>query len=222
MPACTTRTATVATAAALVSVPLLLLGAGASEGADDKNPPAMSIALTDGVDTVRSGARLAYTVTVQNQGPTPLAGLRIEQALPLGSSAATAGQRAKVAGGKAVWTTDVRSHGKTVLTSSATLGSARAEAGAGALRAASTVCAYLPKSEVAVVCSSDMNMLPTGSQAEGAAGPGPTAVKLADGAEDSTLLGMDPAVAIGAAVGATLLVGGGVLVLRRRWRVSGF
>ncbi|MFI0977047.1 hypothetical protein ACH4SP_08470 [Streptomyces sp. NPDC021093] len=215
MPTFTTRTAprgaalvspaSLTSLASLVSVPLLLLGAGASASADDKNPPAMSIALTDGVDTVSSGSRLAYTVTVQNQGPTNLAGLRIEQALPSGASAAAAGQRAKVAGGKAVWTADVRGHGKTVLTSTATLGSAQT----GALRAASTVCAYLPKSHVPVVCSSDMNLLPTGPRTEG--------VELADGSgESAALLGMDPAVAIGATAGAALFVGGGVLVLRRR------
>ncbi|MGW7414064.1 hypothetical protein [Streptomyces sp. NPDC054863] len=210
MPVRTTRTA-----AALVSVPLLLLGAGTSASADEKNLPAMSITLTDGVDTVSSGARLAYTVTVQNQGPAHLAGLRIEQALPSGASAAAAGQQAKVSGGKAVWTADVRGHGKTVLTSSATLGSAQA----GALRAASTVCAYLPKSQVPVVCSSDMNLWPTGTQAAGAE---PTRVQPADDAGDSTLLGMDPVLAGGAAAGAALLAGGGALWLRRRKRVTGF
>ncbi|MFJ2745744.1 hypothetical protein ACIO3O_39500 [Streptomyces sp. NPDC087440] len=197
-------------AAALV--PLVLLAATGPAAADDKNPPAaapppMSIALSNGVDTVSSGSRLAYTVTVQNQGAANLAGLRIEQELPTGVSGATADQQAKVAGGKAVWTADVRAHGKTVLTSSATLGAEQA----GALRAASTVCAYLPKSQVPVVCSSDMDLLPAGAKAEG--------VELADGS-DGTLLGMAPGVAIGAGVGAALLAGSGVLVLRRRKKTA--
>ncbi|MCX5203033.1 hypothetical protein OG897_16450 [Streptomyces sp. NBC_00237] len=201
-----------ASAAALVAVPLLLLAAPGA-GADDKNPPAaappaMSIALSNGVDTVSSGSRLAYTVTVHNQGAANLAGLRIEQELPTGASGASADQQAKVAGGKAVWTADVRAHGKTVLTSSATLGTEQA----GALRAASTVCAYLPTSQVPVVCSSDMDLLPAGAKAEG--------VDLADGADGGTVLGMRPGVAIGVLAGAGLLAGGGVLVVRRRKKAA--
>ncbi|CAM5352273.1 hypothetical protein SSPIM334S_07345 [Streptomyces spiroverticillatus] len=197
-------------------VPLLLLAAAPAALADDKTPaknqpaapPAMSISLSNGVDTVSSGSRLAYTVTVQNQGAANLAGLRIEQELPTGASGAAADHQAKVAGGKAVWTADVRAHGKTVLTSSATLGAEQA----GALRAASTVCAYLPKSQVPVVCSSDMDLLPAGAKAEG--------VELADGADGGKVLGMEPGVAIGAGIGAALLAGGGVLVLRRRKKTA--
>ncbi|MFI5808334.1 hypothetical protein [Streptomyces sp. NPDC051561] len=208
------HTARSSTACALAAVPLLLLGAHAPvSAAADNAPPAMSISLTNGVETVGAGAEVAYTVTVQNQGAKNLSELRIEQELPAGSSHAAAGQRAKVAGGKAVWTTDVRAHGKAVLTSSAKVGTK----GTGALRAASTVCAYLPKSQVPVVCSSDMDLLPTGAQAEGAAPlPGPRGV-----AAQSTLLGMDPSVAFGALAGVALLAGGGAWALRRRGRTGG-
>lgn len=215
MPTSTTRTAAV-----LACVPLLLIGAGTRAGADDKRPPAMSIELTNGVDTVRSGAELTYTVTLLNQDMANLTGLRVEQVLPSGSTAAAAGQRAKVAGGRAVWTADVQGHGRTVLTSSARLGAARA----GALRAASTVCAYLPKSQVPVVCSSDMDLLPVG-KAEGvqlAEGVRESAgMQLADAGADSTWWDTELSTAIGTAVGAALLVGGGVLVLRRRGRTAG-
>jgi uncharacterized repeat protein (TIGR01451 family) len=165
----------------------------------------MSIDLTNGVDTVTSGTKLTYTVTVENRGTADLADLRIEQQLPRGASAAAAGQRAKVADGKAVWTTDVRARDKTVLTSSATVGTERS----GAMRAASTVCAYLPGSEVPVVCSSDMDLLPSGPQMEDAA-----TVLSPDGR--NTLLGTDRNVAISAFAGTALLAAGAVVALRRR------
>ncbi|MFJ6695062.1 hypothetical protein ACIQM4_03190 [Streptomyces sp. NPDC091272] len=213
MPAQMSRTATTS-AATLLCVPLLLLGAGTSASAAEKDPPHVSIDLTDGVETVRPGAGLRYTVTVLNHGPARLAGLRVEQQLPPGASGPSAGQRAKVAGGKAVWTTDVPGYGRAVLTSRATLGTEAA----GALRAASTVCAYLSTSEVPVVCSSDMNLVSSGSQGEGPPGMRARSVASADGIAESTLLGVGPAVAIGSSAGATLLAVTGVLALRRRRR----
>jgi hypothetical protein len=174
------------------------------------NPPALSIALTNGVETVGAGTKVAYTVTVRNQGAKHLPGLRIEQELPAGATSPAAGQRARVVGGKAVWTADVRAHGRTVLTSSARVSTREA----GALRAASTACAYLPKSQVPVVCSSDMDLLPTGSKAGSAPLPGPQAAAAPAGTEE-TMPGLHGSTAIGA---LAALAGGGALLLRRRSR----
>lgn len=205
------------TTCALAAVPLLLLGGptvGHATAAADDNPPAMSIALTNGVETVGAGTEVAYTVTVHNRGARHLTGLRVEQVLPAGAAAPAAGQRAKVVGGKAVWTADVRGHGRTVLTSSARVSTK----GAGALRSASTACVYLPKSQVPVVCSSDMDLLPTGPGSGSAplAGPQAAGASEAMAGTEGTVLGMNGSAALGA---LAALVGGGVL-LRRRLRRS--
>ncbi|MFF0740010.1 hypothetical protein ACFYVL_06375 [Streptomyces sp. NPDC004111] len=207
----------VTTTCALAAVPLLLLGGpsvgNAAPAADGDHPPAMSIALTNGVETVAAGTKVAYTVTVRNQGPRHLTGLRVEQELPAGASAGAAGQRASVVGGKAVWTVDVRAHGSAVLTSTARV----AARGTGALRAASTACAYLPKSHVPVVCSSDMDLLRTGGGAGAAALAGPQGVRAAP---EERLLGMDRPVGLGVLAGVAALAGGGVWALRRRTRLG--
>ncbi|MFD3514649.1 hypothetical protein [Streptomyces sp. NPDC058657] len=239
MPAPASRTARrrrISTTCALAAVPLLLLGgpavvhAAATAGdrpgspASDDQQPALSLSLTDGVETVGAGTEVGYTVTVHNRGAAHLVGLRIEQQLPAGASAAGAGQRAKVRDGKAVWTADVRAHGKTVLTSSARVAAKET----GALRAASTACAYLAGSAVPVVCSSDMDMLPSGAKAGGVglAGPqataaGPQATAAGPRQEPAgAVLGMDRPLAVGVLAGVAVLAGGGVWVLRRRGRTA--
>ncbi|MYW68797.1 DUF11 domain-containing protein [Streptomyces sp. SID8379] len=137
--------------------------ATASAPTSDDKRPAVSIALTDGVSRARPGDRLHYTVTVRNDGSRPVEGLRVEQRMPDAAHHAAAGQGAKVRRGTASWRTDVAPGRPAELTSTLTLGAA----GAGALRAGSTVCAYRKGSDAPLVCASDLDLL----TAPAAAGP---------------------------------------------------
>ncbi|MFI6878499.1 hypothetical protein ACIBL6_34200 [Streptomyces sp. NPDC050400] len=198
------------TVLALPAAALLLGCAAYAAVADDGDPaagapaaPPMSIELTDGVDTAAGGDKLGYTVTVHNQGGVPLKALRVEQKLPAGASGTDASEGGRTgAGGKVVWTADVKPNAKTTLTSRTRLGTPAA----GALRAASTACAYLGNAKAPAVCASDLDTL-------GAGAGGPRGETVASSGTSSP--GM-----LAGGVTAAGLAGLGLLVIRRRRRAA--
>ncbi|MBC9719670.1 hypothetical protein H9Y04_45155 [Streptomyces sp. TRM66268-LWL] len=184
---------------------LLALPAAAAPAAPPV-PPAMSIAVDDGRTTADTGDRLDYTVTLTNAGEKELRDLRIVQRLPSFAKALDAADGLKVHGDEVVWRGGVRAGDKAAFKMAATL----RKPDVGQLRATSTACAYLGKSQSPVVCAADMDTLPAGAKADQAA---MTAAQAAEGGP-----GAGPW-----AVGGGLLVAAALAAawLRRRVRAEG-
>lgn len=173
----------------------LLLAAAptaAADGLPAPTRPALSIKVDD--DTTKTKAKQVhtYTVKLRNLGSTNLRQMVLTETLPVGMSliSATDGGALNGADGQIVWTVDVLVGQEVTRTIKARVD--KLPAGHGI---ASTACARLAGSNVPVVCSTDLDQLPT--EAELAAAAGTTA----------TLYGI---------TASLLVAGGGAWYVRRR------
>ncbi|KUL36016.1 hypothetical protein ADL22_25965 [Streptomyces sp. NRRL F-4489] len=168
------------TAAALAVLCAAVLPAPHAAAPAPRTPPApaVSVAVTDGVDRAEPGMRLDYRVTVRNLGTADLPGARIEQELPATTASATAtggtAEQDGAGGWRAVWHADLPAHGVRDFSASAVLGTRRdagTGAAAGTLRAATTVCVHAGRSAAPLACSGDLDDLPApGAEPEEAGG----------------------------------------------------
>ncbi|MBM9477524.1 DUF11 domain-containing protein [Nakamurella flavida] len=126
--------------------------------------PQLSIAVDDGRDTAAEGDQLAYTVTVTNLGTDAVAGLRISQLLPTGTTFVSADQDGVQDGGTVVWQQDLAASEVFTARVVATVGAPAA----GELRLAGVACAALAADQPPLVCASDSDQLPAGAAADAA------------------------------------------------------
>lgn len=159
--------------------------------------PALSIKVDDGVVKTKNRQVHTYQVLLRNLGPVDLAGMTLVETLPPGMSALSATGGGAVRGADVSWTVDLPAGQSLTRTVRARVD--KLPSGHGL---AATACALLADSTVPVVCSTDMDRLP--SKAE-----------LADAA------GMPRTTLYGGIAAALVLAGGTVWFVLRRRRAAG-
>jgi uncharacterized repeat protein (TIGR01451 family) len=194
-------------AAVLIGAVLLTLGGTGAAQADTPDPQ-LSIAVDNGSTAARSGDKLGYTITVTNQGPQKVKGLRVSQTVPAGASVVSADADGDEAKGKISWKVDLAAADQVTVHTTMALGSTPESA----LRLATVACAQVSARGPALVCASDSDQLPAGAAVEAAQAS-------AVAAPSGWLDGPTPWYAGG--VAALVLVLSGALLLVRRHRQAG-
>jgi len=118
--------------------------------------PGLTISISDGHVTARTGDKLTYTVSVRNSGAVAVRRLKVTQTLTSGLKFLSASDHGVAAGGDVSWTASLPVGGKLtfvdltrVTTTPATL-----------LRLAAVACVTLPGSTRPLVCAAHLDRLP--------------------------------------------------------------
>ncbi|MCF2530478.1 DUF11 domain-containing protein [Yinghuangia soli] len=181
-----------------------LLAAAAPVAAADSLPaptrPALSIKVDDGATKTRAKQEHTYVVRLKNLGSTDLDRMAVTETLPSGMTLVSAGEGGTRNDGSSevMWTVDLPAGQEVTRTLKA-----RVDKLPSGQAMASTACARLAGSSVPIVCSTDLDQLPTKAE-------------LAAAAE------MPRTTLYGGIAAAVLAVGGGTwwVLRRRRARVS--
>lgn len=154
--------------AALVLAAAVLVGACGLAAADElpaPTRPALSIKVDDGTMRTRTKQVHTYTVRLRNLGSADLNGMGLTETLPSGVALVSATDGGAADGGRVAWTVDLPAGQELIRTVQARVD--KLPPGPGV---ASTACAHLAGTTVPVVCSTDLNQIPSDAELADAAG----------------------------------------------------
>jgi uncharacterized repeat protein (TIGR01451 family) len=165
-----TARATAALAAGLVVMPALLGASHPAAGSPAAKGPSLSVSVSDGRSTARSGDTLTYTVTVRDTGSTAARQLKITQTFSPGLKLVSASDHGAASSGQVSWTADLAAGGwrtframTRVTRTPATL-----------LRLSAVACVTPHGSNRPAVCAAHLDRLPAAAAAPAArSGLGP-------------------------------------------------
>lgn len=151
---------TIVAFAAGLLLPVGLSGAMAAPA--PSTAPELSIAVDNGLTSVKKGDALSYTVTIRNLGTKKVAKLRVTQTMPPGMSFASADSHGTAKAGVIGWRLDIKAGAEITLHSKATVTSTPDTL----LRLATVACASVSTKGPPLVCASHSDQLPAGAAAE--------------------------------------------------------
>ena len=118
--------------------------------------PGLTISISDGHVTARTGDKLTYTVSVRNSGAVAVRRLKVTQTLTSGLKFLSASDHGVAAGGDVSWTVSLPVAGKRTFVDVTRVTSTPATL----LRLAAVACVTLPGSTRPLVCAAHLDRLP--------------------------------------------------------------
>ncbi|PSK96303.1 putative repeat protein (TIGR01451 family) [Murinocardiopsis flavida] len=191
---------TVATAAVLAwgfAAPAVADGGPATAGR-----PALSIAVSDTLDTMAKGDHTTYRITLRNDGAEDVEGVAVHQTLPVGMALLDHAPEGARTDTGVSWAADLPAGAEVEYTVRARMGASDADV----WRATATACATRGAGTRPLVCASDANLLPAGA----AAGGGPR------GTHDAGVPAARWQLAVAAAVVLAVVAGAAFVLLCHR------
>ncbi|WP_027344510.1 DUF11 domain-containing protein [Hamadaea tsunoensis] len=182
-------------------VPAAVLTAPVHPSTPPKTSAALVVAVSDGVGEAKVGDRLAYTVSVRNDGTAPGNRLAVTFTPPAGMTLTAAGAQGSVAAGGARWTVTVPAARTVTLTASARVDTLPD----GAKGLAAIACLTEAGQRL---CATDIDQIPGRDDIHATAEAAPAAKTATGWVRLATLAG----------IAAVALVVAGATVLRRRRR----
>ena len=123
--------------------------------------PGLTISISDGHVTARTGDKLTYTVSVRNSGAVAVRRIKVTQTLPSGLKFLSASDHGVAAGGDVSWTGGLPVGGKRTFVDVTRVTNTPATL----LRLAAVACVTLPGSSGPLVCAAHLDRLPAAAAA---------------------------------------------------------
>lgn len=153
---------------AAVSVLLVVFFAGApaaadsDPAADDRSRPALSIVVSDALDTMSEGDESTYKITLRNDGVEVVDDIAVHQTVPVGMELLDYGPDGTRTSAGVSWQSDLKAGEATEYTFRARMGASDGDV----WRATVTACATAGAGTRPLVCATDANALPAGAAAD--------------------------------------------------------